>query len=66
MRRAVLGATLALALALTGCQAWEAQGGAAELTLRGDLPWTTAPQIATSIEVDVDFEVDIDQRRHGH
>lgn len=52
MRRAVLGATLALALALTGCQAWEAQGGAAELTLRGDLPWTTAPQIATSIEVD--------------
>ncbi|MCP4867904.1 MAG: hypothetical protein GY898_04225 [Proteobacteria bacterium] len=41
-----------LALMASGCQTWEAQGGTADLTLSGDLPWTTAPQITTSIEVD--------------
>ncbi len=41
-----------LALMASGCQTWEAQGGTADLTLSGDLPWTTAPQIKTSIEVD--------------
>jgi len=46
------GIAFALLLALAGCEAWEAQGGAAELSLHGALPWTTAPQIDATIEVD--------------
>jgi hypothetical protein len=51
--RPAFGLTLALAVSLGACNGWEAQGGTAELVLRGALPWTDeGTEITASIFVD--------------
>ncbi len=47
-----------LLLGTAGCPGWTAEGGSAEISLEGDLPWTTAPRIDVVVEAEGGNEAD--------